>query len=493
MVQGTSSDVGKTLVVAALCRWFRRHGLSVAPFKSQNMALNAAVTPDGHEIGRAQAMQAGAAGLLPHVDMNPILLKPERETGCQVVVQGRVRGRMDGRAYFEHKREFTGVIADSLARLRAQHDLVIIEGAGSPAEINLRESEIVNMFVADLADAPVLLVGDVDRGGVLAALVGTLMLLEPDERARVKGLIVNKFRGDLSLFTPATAMLEARTGLPVLGVLPHLSGLRLPDEDSVAIDARDSRRPDADKLDICVLRLPHISNFDDVLALEHEPSAAVRFVTDRDALLSADLVILPGSKSVLSDLRWLRGRGLDEAIRTRSARGAPTLGICGGYQMLGAELHDAAGVEGAPGAMTGLGLLPCSTRYGGHKTTRLVRACPSAGLVSNLPDAARGPFEGYEIHVGDVALAPGARPLFAIDGVPEGCIDPTRAVAGTLVHGLLDHDGLRTALLGGLWARRGHTGEFPTSGHRLQREYERLADWIDAHLDGGALRRLADC
>ena len=327
MVQGTASSVGKSLLVAALCRLFRQDGYDVAPFKSQNMALNSAVTPDGLEIGRAQAVQAEAAGLAASVDMNPILLKPEGPQRSQVVVLGRPQATLSAREYQDYKPELQSVVAGSLERLRRRHQLVIIEGAGSPAEINLKARDLVNMHVARLADAPVLLVGDIDRGGVFAALVGTLELLEPDERARVAALVINNFRGDLGLLEPGLDFIRQRTGKPVLGVVPHVPRLRIADEDSVSLETRRARRrPSRAELDIVVVRFPQMSNYDDVLELEHECGVTVRFAQEPAELRGADLLILPGSKSTLSDLGWLRRSGLSAQIARQAhsggARGA---------------------------------------------------------------------------------------------------------------------------------------------------------------------------
>lgn len=490
MVQGTASDVGKSVLVTALCRFYRRRGLRVAPFKSQNMALNSFATPDGLEIGRAQAVQAAAAGLSPHVDMNPILLKPTAETRAQVVVMGKPVGALGVGAYQELKPQLGGVIEGCLTRLRSSHDLVLIEGAGSPAEINLRERDIANMFVAELADAQVLLAGDIDRGGVFAAFVGTLALLPEHERARVAALVINKFRGERSLLDPGLTMLEERTGIPVAGVLPFLRELRLADEDSVALQARPRHAPGSDELFVAVLRLPHLSNYDDLLALEHEPGVAVRFVDDAGALEHADLLILPGTKSTVADLRWLRERGLEPALRRRAQAGRPTLGICGGFQMLGRRIVDAHGVEAQPGEHAGLGLLPCETRYAPDKVTRQVRFDAEPSFLTDGQRQTRGA-RGYEIHMGRVETDEAARALLTIDGAPAGCQNADGSVAGTLVHGLLDDDGLRHALLAGLRRTRGLSAPAREHLHSPDAEYERLADAVEEHLDVALLERLA--
>lgn len=500
MVQGTSSSVGKSLLVTALCRWFRRAGVRVAPFKSQNMALNAAVTPDGKEIGRAQAVQADAAGLAPTVEMNPILIKPEGDARSQIVVMGAPLASMTAADYHARKPELTGVIAASLARLRREHELVIIEGAGSPAEINLKDRDIVNMHVARLADAPVLLVGDIDRGGVFAAFVGTLALLDPDERERVAAFVVNKFRGDLALLAPGLVDLAGRTGKPVAGVVPYLPRLRLADEDSVALDDRSRRAPRTNELDVVVVRLPRISNHDDALPLEHEPGVVVRFSDDPAVVGAADLVILPGSKSTVADLAWLRASGIARALVARAAAGAPILGICGGCQMLGETIDDPGRVEADQPTARGLGLLPLHTRFAARKTTAQVRARARACAASFLGVDDGTELTGYEIHMGDAAARDGAAAAFEIvtrNGEPaaicDGAVAPGGHVVGTMIHGLLDNDAVRAGLVANLRRRRGLGAPTPagSTAAARAREYDRLADAIDANLDRDLLWRLA--
>lgn len=482
MIQGTASSVGKSLLVAGLCRYFHQQGLRVAPFKSQNMALNSFATPEGLEIGRAQAMQAQAAGIAPHVDMNPILLKPEADAKAQVVVMGRPLGSLSAVAYHDRKREFGATIAGALNRLRSAYDLVVIEGAGSPAEINLRDRDVANMFVAELADAPVLLVGDIDRGGVFAALLGTLMLLESAERARVKGLVVNKFRGDRALLDPGIAMLEQRAGLPVLGVLPFLRDLGLADEDSVALADRRPALPDAERLDIAVVLFPYISNYDDVLPLENEPGVRVRFVGAVEEVGAADLLILPGTKSTVADLGWLRRVGLSELVAERVRQGLPVLGICGGYQMLGRTIVDAQGVEGVAGTCEGLGHLPCRTEFAPEKVSRQVRARAEPSFLSG-GERLEAESPGYYIHMGRVTLEPDAQPLFRVDGEVEGCVSMQGPVAGTLQHGVLDHDSLRSGLIAFLRARRGWHAPYQVHPHRPDDAFDRLAASLRASLD----------
>ena len=498
MVQGTASSVGKSLLVTGLCRLFHRAGLRVAPFKSQNMALNSAVTPDGLEIGRAQAVQADACGLAPAADMNPILLKPEGERRSQVVVLGKPIGSMSAVDYHAYKPRLSEVIAGSLARLRAAYDLVIIEGAGSPAEINLKAHEIVNMHVARLADAPVLLVGDIDRGGVFAAFVGTLALLEPDERARVAAFVINKFRGDVALLAPGLDMLTERTGTPVLGVVPYLPGLRIADEDSLALDDRAHRgRPPRSELDIAVIRLPRISNHDDVEPLEHEPGVGVRFVDHPADLTGADLVILPGSKSTASDLAWLRQTGLGDAIVARASAREPLIGICGGCQMLGEVIDDPHGVE-AGGRVAGLGVLPLATRFGRDKRTAQVRARAAAPSLLTGGATLAGVVTGYEIHMGAVEPTrpcPAAFTLVTRNGeladARDGAIAGYGAIVGTMLHGVFDNDALRAALLDALRARRGLPAPPPRALPTREATYDRLADAVRDNVDLALLWRLA--
>jgi adenosylcobyric acid synthase len=500
MVQGTASSVGKSLLVTGLCRLFRRAGLRVAPFKSQNMALNSAVTLDGLEIGRAQAVQADAAGIPATVDMNPILLKPEGDRRSQVVVLGKPIGSMSAAQYHEHKPQLSRVLAASLARLRADFDLVVIEGAGSPAEINLKSHEIVNMHVARLADAPVLLAGDIDRGGVFAAFVGTLELLEPDERARIAAFIVNRFRGDLALLEPGLRMLSERTARPVLGVVPYVPNLRIADEDSVSLDHRAARcRPPPDELDIAVVRLPRISNYDDVEPLEHEAGVTVRFVDRAPDLAGADLVILPGSKNTTSDLAWLRASGLAEAITARAAAREPILGVCGGCQMLGEVIDDPHGVESPDPRVVGLGLLPLATRFARDKRTAQVVARVATPSFLTAGVDLLGPVAGYEIHMGVVEPtrpAPCAFDLSSRNGraadARDGAIAAGGAIAGTMLHGLFENDALRAATLAGLRARRGLRA--PTGAPRIptrQAEYDRLEAAVRASLDPELLWRIA--
>jgi adenosylcobyric acid synthase len=498
MVQGTASSVGKSLLVTALCRLFRKDGVRVAPFKSQNMALNSAVTPEGLEIGRAQAVQAEAAGLAPNVLMNPILLKPEGHRRAQVVLLGRPAFSLSAAEYHEHKPRLWGIVEDCLTELRRRHDLVIIEGAGSPAEINLKDRDIVNMSVARLADAPVLLVGDIDRGGVFAAFVGTLELLERDERERVRAFVINKFRGDLGLLEPGLEFLRQRTGKPVLGVVPHVPDLRIADEDSLSLDRRRGRGlPGSDQLDVVVIGLPHISNYDDVAALEHEPDVAVRFAQRPEELMGADLVILPGTKSTVADLAWLRHCGMASALLRHARRGGLLLGICGGCQMLGSSILDPDGVESTEPSVPGLRLLAVETHFARSKLTARVDAV--AGDPCFLTHGLAGAqVAAYEIHMGQVVARPGTRTPFSIRtrngaeaGVADGAIGENDNVVGTLLHGILEHDGVRASLLRTLWEKRGMARSSHAPVPSVADEYDRLEVVVREHLDLGLLRQLA--
>jgi adenosylcobyric acid synthase len=485
LVAGTASDAGKSVVVAGICRWLARQGVRVAPFKAQNMSLNSAVTPDGAEIGRAQAAQAAAARVPPEAAMNPILLKPTSDRASQVVVLGKPLAVADASSYQEFRPRLRKLALNALADLRSRFDVVVCEGAGSPAEINLRAGDLANMGLARAADLPVLLVGDIDRGGVFASLYGTLALLEPADQALVAGLLVNKLRGDPDLLAPGVRQLEALTGRPVLGVLPWVRGLWLDAEDSLALDAP---RPAAgaplggDPLLVAVVRLRWISNFTDLDALAAEPGVTVRFTDAAADLAGADLVVVPGTKATVEDLAVLRSSGLDRALRRRAARGDPILGICGGYQLLGKRILDR--VESAAGEVEGLGLLPAETVFEADKTL-----ATSAGTVPWLGGV---PAAGYQIHHGRTRRF-GAAPLLATAGGGEdGC--RAGAVLGTSWHGLLEGDELRRALLGWVARLRGldfTPGSRPFADVREER-LDTLGDLVATHADTAALARLIE-
>jgi adenosylcobyric acid synthase len=495
MVQGTASSVGKSIVTAALCRLFRQEGLRVAPFKSQNMALNAFVTADGGEIGRAQAVQAAAARVVPTVDMNPILLKPEGDARSQVIVLGKSIGSMSAVDYHARKPELRTVVTDALSRLRATHELVVIEGAGSPAEVNLKDRDIVNMFVAKAADAPVLLVGDIDRGGVFAAFVGTMELLDRDERARVGAFIVNKFRGDVKLLEPGLRFLEDRTNVPVLGVLPYVPRLRVADEDSVSLeDRRGRRRATSSEVEIAIVRLPRISNYDDFHPLEHEPGVIVRFVEHARELAGADLVVLPGTKSTMADLCWLRESGLAQAIVARAQRGEHVLGICGGCQILGRTIEDPHGVESQTRMAEALGLLSFRTRFTREKRTSQVVA--RAAGESILCSAKGVDLFGYEIHMGrlEVDATSAAFTIERRNGRDErthdGEISRDGAVVGTMIHGLFENASVRKRLLATLRQRKGVPEPTSNASHVSLDEMDRLAEVVRANVQMDLLWRL---
>jgi adenosylcobyric acid synthase len=494
MVQGTASSVGKSLLVTGLCRYFRNKGLKVAPFKALNMALNAHVTREGFELARAQAVQAEACGIEPLVEMNPVLLKPEGNARSQVVLLGKAAGVRSARELFDSGIDVRGAALDALATLRSRFDLVVIEGAGSPAEINLRARDVANMFTARAADAPVLLAGDIDRGGVLAAFVGTLELLEPEDRERVKALWVNKFRGDLSLLSPGLDWLTQRTGKPVLGVLPHLGRLCIAEEDSLNVDARTPAASARATLQIAVLRLPRISNHDEFQPFEHEPEVCLSFVDDVERALVADLLIVPGTKSTLSDLAWLRERGLDHVIALRARLGRPVLGICGGCQMLGERIADPHAVESTQQLVAGLGLLSLATEFQREKRTLRVQARPAGGgwLFAELARDLSVP--GYFIHAG--VTSGRGRALFEVreeggSWRPDGGRDESGVVMGTMVHGLFEHDGLRHAALDRLRAARGLDRQAAGASWDREADYEKLARAIAEHSDTQLLERLA--
>ena len=444
MVQGTTSDAGKSTVVAALCRLLKRQGVRVAPFKPQNMALNSAVTRDGGEIGRAQALQAIAAGIEPHTDMNPVLLKPSSDTGAQVIIHGRARAEMNARDYHRYKTVAMAAVLESHARLKEQYDCIVVEGAGSPAEINLRERDIANMGFAEAVDCPVILVADIDRGGVFAHLVGTLACLSEIERARIVGFVINRFRGDIGLLEPGLDWLERETGKPVLAVLPYLHGLYLDAEDAVQ-PAQAGRGA----FKVVVPSLPRMSNHTDFDALRAHPDVDVRFVRAGETIPGADLIILPGSKNTRGDLAWLRKQGWPDAIGRHLRYGGKVIGVCGGFQMLGKVVDDPHGVEGGAGMSPGLGLLDLATTM-----TREKRLCRVSGVCAFDDGSAH--VEGYEIHMGESQGTAFETPAFRIDGRPEGACSADGQILGTYLHGLFDHPDAGAALLRWAGARSEH-------------------------------------
>ena len=480
MVQGTMSGAGKSLLVTALCRIFTQDGYRAAPFKSQNMALNSFITRDGLEMGRAQVAQAQAAGKEPDVRMNPILLKPSSDVGSQLIVNGVARGNYAAKDYFRMKRTLIPDIMAAYEGLAAENDIIVIEGAGSPAEINLKADDIVNMGLAKLVNAPVLLVGDIDRGGVFAQLYGTVELLEPEERARVVGTVINKFRGDVEILRPGLTMLEEKTGLPVLGVIPY-TRVDIDDEDSLAprLEQTQIHKP----IDVAIVRLPRISNFTDFTPLERSEVLGVRYVTRPEQLGTPDLIVLPGTKNTMGDLLWLRQNGLETAILRLAQGGAPVLGVCGGYQMLGETLSDPDGVEHG-GTLRGMGLLPCETVFAAEK-----RTCQVRGRVT-AAEFAGAEVTGYEIHMGRTRRKGGAPFAVLEDGREDGAAEGS--IFGTYLHGLFESGELTDALTRWLMARKGLDAAVARAESHWdyqQRQYDLLADAVRQNLDLAAVYR----
>lgn len=503
MIQGTASDVGKSLLTAALCRILKQDGRQVAPFKSQNMSLNSYVTVDGKEIGRAQGMQADACGIVATTNMNPILLKPKKDMVAQVIVHGKPFGDLGAREYREQYLPHAElVVKEALLRLREAYDVVVIEGAGSPAEINLKDRDIVNMRLAAWADAPVILVADIDRGGVFAAIVGTMEILEPEERDRVKGIIINKFRGDVSLLTPGLDWLEARIHKPVLGVIPFLDDLSIEDEDSASLDRRSDsiiETSSESKTEIVIIRLPRISNFTDFDPLLVEPDVRVRFISSTKEWGNPDIVILPGSKNTVEDLLFLRESGFEQKLLAHVASGGRLTGICAGYQMMGRMLLDPDGVESNVPELPGLGILPIETTFASEKRTEQITGYVLAGFGENGMTV-----EGYEIHMGrtiflekvinpfhirhsQLADTPG---LYHSDGV----VGTDGLVWGTYIHGLLHNDDFRHAWLNEVRRKKG----MPISDDRVfynrlrERSFDRLADHVRQHMNMELLYQMID-
>lgn len=485
MIQGTMSNAGKSLLAAGLCRIFKQDGYKVAPFKSQNMALNSFITKEGLEMGRAQVMQAEAAGIQPSVLMNPILLKPTNDVGSQVIVNGEVLGTMSAREYFQYKKQLIPKVMEAYHKLEEEYDIIVIEGAGSPAEINLKQEDIVNMGMAKQAKAPVLLVGDIDRGGVFAQLVGTIMLLEKEEQEMVKGMIINKFRGDKTILDPGVVALEEKTGIPVVGVAPYME-LEVEDEDSLT--ERFSGSQEVGLIDIAVIRVPRISNFTDFNALEVIPGVSVRYVKHPGELKHPDMIILPGTKNTMEDLLWMRQNGLEASILKKAAEGKIIFGICGGYQMLGETLADPEGVE-AGGEMKGMGLLPMDTVFKESKTrTRVEGIFPEVdGVLKTLSGAS---LEGYEIHMGESILKEGASAFTEITDSVTGAAKPDGAycghVYGSYVHGIFDREEVAKRIVEAIGTEKGldvsqMTGVDFASFKETQ--YDKLAKGLREHLD----------
>ncbi|MGO4110835.1 cobyric acid synthase [Paenibacillus sp. YAF4_2] len=486
MVQGTASDVGKSVLTTALCRIFIQDDWKTAPFKSQNMALNSYVTLDGKEIGRAQGVQAEACGIAATTDMNPILIKPTGDMKAQIVVHGKPLEEMSAWRYREEYIPLAeGIVTDALDRLREEYDIVVLEGAGSPAEINLKDRDIVNMRMAEWADAPVLLVADIDRGGVFASIVGTMELLEEDERSRVKGFIINKFRGDISLLQSGLDWLEERTGIPVLGVIPYLPRLDIESEDSVVLEKLQEQEGNEDKeIDIAVIRLPRISNFTDFDPLSAEPDVCLRYVESADQLGQPDIIIIPGSKNTLDDLLFLKQSGMAKAIAKRVSEGSFLVGICGGYQMLGHRLYDPQQVESVHGEVVGLGYLPLDTTFYTEKRTERVSGTIAASHP-NWPSAQGQAIEGYEIHMGQTTPLSQVHPLLSINGQSEGAISENGRIFGTYLHGIFHNDTFRRQYLNMVRACNDLTpiNDILSFRSRQIEAFDRLADHVRNHLD----------
>ncbi len=478
MVQGTMSGAGKSLLVAALCRIFHQDGYRVAPFKSQNMALNSAVTKDGLEMGRAQVMQAEAAMTEPDVRMNPILLKPSSDTGSQVIVNGEIRGHMSAVDYFKFKHQLIPDILEAYEGLEDEYDIIVIEGAGSPAEINLKSDDIVNMGMAKMVNAPVLLAGDIDRGGVFAQLYGTVELLEPEERDRVEGLIINKFRGDKTILDPGIEMLYEKCKIPIVGVIPYVH-VDVDDEDSLAPRLR--QKSHAKVLDVAVIRLPRISNFTDFSPLEEHPAIGVRYVRNAEELGQPDLIIVPGTKSTMDDLVWLRESGLETMVLKQHANGTPVIGVCGGYQMLGEWLDNPEHTEGNLDSLRGMGLLPTKTVFTSEKTRTHLKAEVTGSMFTGAQ------LEGYEIHMGQTTIQ-GEAFCRLENGQEEGCVvkKEDTFVAGSYLHGLFDTGDLTARVAEYLAEKKGISiSDLKPIPHEdyVQKQYDILADAVRASMD----------
>ena len=497
MIQGTASDVGKSVLVAGFCRIFSQDGYHCAPFKSQNMALNSGITRDGKEMGRAQIFQAEAAGIEPDVRMNPVLLKPTSDRKSQVVLMGKVANNMDAVEYHNYKPQLRTLIHEVYNSLAAEHDIIVLEGAGSPAEINLRDGDIVNMGMAEMIDAPVILVADIDRGGVFASIYGTLALLSDQERARVIGVIINKFRGDVALLMPGITQIEGLTNVPVLGVLPWLD-VDLEDEDGVALQVGKYDGKTEKVLDIVVVQLPHIANFTDFNALATQPDVRLRYESDPKALGEPDLLIIPGSKNTLGDLLWLRQKGMDKAILAQHAKGTPVTGICGGYQILGKHIYD--DVESGMSDLPGLGLLDITTRFSPEKNTTQTAGTVSSTLPGIWSACTTQPVSGYEIHMGVSELGPDALAFAHMHqknrepcNHADGAVSPDGSVMGSYLHGIFDRSNFTRPLLNKLRESKGleplPDSIFDYALHK-EEQFNILAAQMREHLDIAEITRL---
>jgi adenosylcobyric acid synthase len=498
MVQGTGSDVGKSILVCALCRIFRQEGLKVAPFKAQNMSNNSYVTADGREMGRAQVAQAEAAGILPEAEMNPILLKPSGNNGSQIITMGRPLRHMTAHEYYENKDSMLEIVKEAYESLSDEYDVLVIEGAGSPAEINIKDNDIVNMKIAEIADAPVILVTDIERGGSFAWIVGTLELLNSDERDRVMGVIINKFRGDMGILESGLQMLEERINKPVLGVLPYFTNIEVDDEDSVSLDRKNKKQDVRSKkqenlIDVVIIRLPRISNFTDFDILIREKSLSVRFVEDARSIGNPDLIILPGTKNTIGDLESIKENGIADAVINLAKTGTMVIGVCGGYQMLGSVILDPENAESKTFETDGLGLIDVSTLFRMQKNTHQVKATlheRGSDIFRSLNTDSE--ITGYEIHMGETVLLNGAAPFLKIIErsnrevcMDDGAVSSDGNVIGTYLHGIFENDEFRLGLINRL---RESKGLAPILAEELstvdkERQYDKLADWFRGHID----------
>jgi adenosylcobyric acid synthase len=494
MVQGTGSDVGKSILVCALCRIFRQEGLKVAPFKAQNMSNNSYVTADGREMGRAQVAQAEAAGILPEAEMNPILLKPSGNNGSQIITMGRPLRHMTAHEYYENKDSMLEIAKEAYESLSNEYDVIVIEGAGSPAEINIKDNDIVNMKIAEIADAPVILVTDIEKGGSFAWIVGTLELLDSDERDRVMGIVINKFRGDLSILESGIDMLEERIKKPVLGVLPYFTNIDVDDEDSMSLDKRNRvSEASASQIDIAIIRLPRISNFTDFDILIRDKSLSVRFVEDARSIGNPDLIILPGTKNTIGDLESIKENGIADVVTNLAKTGTMIIGICGGYQMLGKVILDPENAESKTLETDGLGLIDVSTLFKMLKNTHQVKATlhdKGSDIFKSLNTNSE--ITGYEIHMGETVLLNGAAPFLKITersdqevSMDDGAVSDDGNVIGSYLHGIFDNDEFRLGLINRL---RESKGLPPMQAEELssvdkERQYDKLADWFRGHID----------
>lgn len=485
MIQGTGSDVGKSVLTAGLCRLFTRKGYQVAPFKSQNMALNSYITERGGEIGRAQAVQAEAARVTATVDMNPVLLKPNQDDNSQLIIHGEALKNMTAKEYFSRQKIAFKAINESLNNLKKDYQLIVIEGAGSPAEINLRDYDLVNMRIAELIDAPVLLVADIDKGGVFASIIGTLELLTAAERNRIKGIIINKFRGSPERFLDGVKFIEEYTNIPVVGIIPFINNIKIPEEDSLAAVSQGDK---VHEIDIAVIYLPHISNFTDFDLLAFEPGTRVRYFRDVSELGDPDLIIIPGSKNTIEDLQYLYQTGLAEIIKKKNRQGTPVIGICGGYQMLGKNIKDPLNIESTQGEITGLGLLDLETYIDREKITRQVKARVSSN-ISFFKDIKGELLSGYEIHHGRSEVKSAQEHLIEIldedNIIADGIINENNNVWGTYLHGIFDNDHFRRIYINHLRIIKGLkpiSGDHLSSRAEREKAYDQLADLIEENI-----------